>query len=71
MEHVNYFARPGEPRFETPSFRRSNAFAAVAAECHAVREAVGLNEIHNFGKIPDQRAECRGLVEPDHGQPGA
>ena len=50
MEHVNYFAPEGEPRFETPSFRRSNAFAAVGAECRAVRGAVGLNEIHNFGK---------------------
>jgi dimethylglycine dehydrogenase len=50
MEHVNYFAPEGEPRFETPSFRRSNAFGAVAEECRAVREAVGINEIHNFGK---------------------
>ena len=50
MEHVNYFAPEGEPRFETPSFRRSNAFATVGAECRAVREAVGINEIHNFGK---------------------
>ncbi len=50
MEHVNYFAPEGAPRFETPSFRRSNAFAPVAEECRAVREAVGINEIHNFGK---------------------
>ncbi len=50
MEHVNYFAPPGEEPFEIPSFRRSNAFAAVAEECRAVREAVGINEIHNFGK---------------------
>jgi len=50
MEHVNYFALPGEEGFETPSFRRSNAFAAVAAECHAVRTSVGINEVHNFGK---------------------
>jgi len=50
MEHVNYFAPKGEPRFEDPSFRRSNAFATVGAECRAVREAVGINEIHNFGK---------------------
>ncbi|HUF56337.1 MAG TPA: FAD-dependent oxidoreductase, partial [Thermohalobaculum sp.] len=50
MEHVNYFAQPREPRFEEPSFRRSNAFAAVAEECRAVRTAVGINEIHNFGK---------------------
>jgi len=50
MEHVNYFAPPGEDRHEVPSFRRSNAHAAVGAECRAVREAVGINEIHNFGK---------------------
>jgi len=50
LEHVNYFAPEGEPLFETPSFRRSNAFPVVAAECRAVRTAVGLNEIHNFGK---------------------
>ncbi len=50
LEHVNYFAPAGEPLFETPSFRRSNAFDAVAAECRAVRTAVGINEIHNFAK---------------------
>lgn len=50
MEAVNYFAPKGEELFETPSFRRSNAFEATAQECRAVREAVGINEIHNFGK---------------------
>ncbi len=50
MEAVNYFAPEGEELFETPSFRRSNAFEATARECAAVREAVGINEIHNFGK---------------------
>ncbi|MDF2367177.1 FAD-dependent oxidoreductase [Sneathiella sp.] len=50
MEAVNYFAPEGEPLLETPSFRRSNAFGAVAAECKAVREKVGITEIHNFGK---------------------
>ena len=60
LEHVNYFAPSGEPPFEQPSFRRSNAFAPVAGECRAVREAVGINEIHNFGKYlvegPDAEA---------------
>ena len=51
MEHVNYFAREGEPRFETPSFNRSNAFETVGEECRGVREGVGLNEVHNFGKF--------------------
>ena len=32
-------------------FRRSNAFDIVGEECRAVREAVGLNEIHNFSKF--------------------
>lgn len=50
MEAVNYFAPEGEPLWETPSFRRSNAHDAVAGEVKAVREAVGINEIHNFGK---------------------
>jgi dimethylglycine dehydrogenase len=50
LEHVNYFAPDGEERMETPTFRRSNAFDIVAEECRAVRTAVGINEIHNFGK---------------------
>ncbi|HEY5598913.1 MAG TPA: FAD-dependent oxidoreductase, partial [Kiloniellales bacterium] len=50
MEHANYFAPEGEPVYEVPSFRRSNAFAAVSEECRAVRTAVGINEVHNFGK---------------------
>jgi dimethylglycine dehydrogenase len=50
MEHVNYFAPDGEEPYETPSFRRSNAFATVAEEVRAVRQGVGLNEVHNFGK---------------------
>ncbi len=50
LEVPNYFAHEGEPRFETPSFRRSNAWEATAREVRAVREAVGINETHNFGK---------------------
>ena len=50
MEHVNYFAPSGEEAYEIPSFRRSNAFDTVAEECRAVRNAVGINEVHNFGK---------------------
>jgi dimethylglycine dehydrogenase len=51
LEVPNYFARPGEPRFETPSFRRSNAWEATRNEVRAVREGVGINEVHNFGKF--------------------
>jgi len=50
LEVVNYFAQGDEPRFETPSFRRSNAWEATAREVRAVREGVGINEVQNFGK---------------------
>ena len=59
LEQVNWFAPAGEPAFEQPSFRRSNAFAPVAAECRAVREAVGINEIHNFGKYLVEGPEAK------------
>ena len=51
METVNYFAAENEEPYEVPSFRRSNAFDTVAQECHAVRTAVGINEIHTFSKF--------------------
>ncbi len=51
LEVANYFASGEEPRYETPSFRRSNAFEATGREVKAVREAVGINEVQNFGKF--------------------
>jgi dimethylglycine dehydrogenase len=50
LEVVNYHALPGEPRFETPTFKRSNAWEATREEVRAVRTAVGINEVQNFGK---------------------
>ena len=50
LEVVNYFAKGDDPTYETPSFRRSDAFDATAREVRAVREAAGINELHNFGK---------------------
>jgi dimethylglycine dehydrogenase len=50
LEVPNYFAQGDEPTFETPSFRRSDAFDATAREVKAVRQAVGINEVQNFGK---------------------
>lgn len=50
LEVANYFAREGEPAYETPSFRRSDAFAATGREVRAVRAGVGINEVQNFGK---------------------
>ena len=60
LEVPNYFAKDDEPGFETPSFRRSNAWAAIAREVNAVRSRVGINEVHNFSKFlitgPNARA---------------
>lgn len=50
LEVPNYFATGDEPTYETPSFRRSDAFEATAREVRAVRGGVGINEVHNFGK---------------------
>jgi dimethylglycine dehydrogenase len=50
LEHVLWFAPGGvEPR-EEPTYRRSNAFPHVRAECQAVRTAVGIYETSNYGK---------------------
>jgi dimethylglycine dehydrogenase len=50
LESALWFAPPGVERRETPTYRRSEAFAHVRAECHAVRTAVGIYEASNYGK---------------------
>jgi dimethylglycine dehydrogenase len=50
LEHALWFAPPGVAPTETPTYRRSEAFAIVGAECRAVREAVGVYETTNYGK---------------------
>ncbi len=50
LEIPLYFAMPGEPALETPTLRRSNAFTAVQAECHAARQAVAILDISSFAK---------------------
>jgi dimethylglycine dehydrogenase len=50
LEHALWFAPPGQEPRDVFSFRRTNDFESVAAECRAVREGVGLLEISNFAK---------------------
>ena len=50
LEHALWFQEPGKEPIEEVTFHRSNAWDQVAAECHAVRERVGLTEIANFAK---------------------
>lgn len=74
LEVVNYFAQGNEPTYETPSFRRSDAFEATAREVAAVRSAVGINEVHNFGKFlvkgPRARAWLDKIMAGRVPQPG-
>ncbi len=51
LEHALWFAPSAAEATENITFHRSNAHPHVAAECQAVREAVGLLEISNYGKF--------------------
>lgn len=50
MENPLWFAPEGVQPVEEPTYRRSNAFPYVKAECHAVRTNVGLYETTNYAK---------------------
>lgn len=50
-ERPLWFARGGAPAGETYSFRRGSWHAAVAAECRAVRTAVGVLDQTSFAKF--------------------
>jgi dimethylglycine dehydrogenase len=51
LEHPLWFAPSAAEARDHFSFRRSNAHPHVAFECLAVRDAVGLLEISNYGKF--------------------
>ena len=63
LEVVNYFAQGSEPNYETPSFRRSDAFEATAREVRGVRSGVGINEVQNFGKYLVTGPRARGWLD--------
>ena len=50
LEHALWFAPAGMAPTETPTYRRSEAFPVVRAECQAVRRSVGIYETTNYGK---------------------
>jgi dimethylglycine dehydrogenase len=50
LEQALWFAPAGVEPAETPTYRRSEAFPVVGAECRAVRSSVGLYETTNYGK---------------------
>ena len=50
LEVAHWFQDPGKEPVEEITFRRSNAFEMVAAECAAVRNSVGITETSGFAK---------------------
>ncbi|MFO1324093.1 MAG: FAD-dependent oxidoreductase [Burkholderiales bacterium] len=50
-ERANWFAPPGTPAVDPPSFDRGAAFDATGAEHRAVRERVGLIDMSSFSKF--------------------
>jgi dimethylglycine dehydrogenase len=51
LEHAQWFAPSAQAAHDEVSFSRSNSHPHVGAECRAVRDAVGLLEISNYGKF--------------------
>ena len=49
-ECPNYFPPPGEDSYETPSWRRSNAFKHVDNECKHAMNHVGIIDLTRFAK---------------------
>jgi len=49
-ECPNYFAPEGDALYETPSWRRSNAFEQVGRECRHTMEKVGIIDLTRFAK---------------------
>lgn len=64
-ERAQWFAPPAVGA-ETPTYRKSEAFSHIAAECRTVREAVGLIELTSFSKFeisgPDAEAFLDGYL---------
>ena len=59
LEHALWYAPKGVAPMETPTYRRSEAFAVVKAECQAVRAGVGVYETTNYGKYEISGAGAR------------
>ena len=58
LEHAQWFAPSAQAAHDEVSFSRSNSHPYVAAECRAVRDAVGLLEISNYGKFEVSGAQA-------------
>jgi 4-methylaminobutanoate oxidase (formaldehyde-forming) len=72
-ERPNWFAAPGAPAVEAPTFGRGPAFDAIGAEHRAVRERVALIDMTSFSKYevrgPGALAMLQRLAVNDLGRP--
>ena len=62
-ERPNWFAPPGTPAVDVPSFERGPAFAAIGAEHRAVRERVALIDMSSFSKYELRGAGALALLQ--------
>ena len=60
-ERARWYAAKNEK--ENYSFRRNNSFTAVAEECKAVRERVGLTDLTSFSKYEVSGKGAQGFLE--------
>lgn len=62
-ERPSWFAAPGEPAVERVSFRRNNAFPAIAREVKRVREGVGVLDMTSFSKYMVTGRDAAALLD--------
>jgi dimethylglycine dehydrogenase len=62
-ERPRWFAPDGVPRLDVHAFRRTRWFEAVAEECRAVRERVGVMDLSAFGKLDVSGADAETFLD--------
>jgi dimethylglycine dehydrogenase len=62
-ERPRWFAQEGQPREDIYGFRRPGWYAAVAEECRAVRERVGIMDLSAFAKLDVSGADAHAFID--------
>ena len=62
-ERPRWFAREDQPREDAYGFKRPDWHRAVAEECKAVRESVGIMDLSAFGKIDVSGPDAQAFVD--------
>jgi dimethylglycine dehydrogenase len=67
LEVPNYYAEGDEPRYETPTFRRSNAWEATRRRSEGGARGGGHQRDPELRQVPRHGAGGARLARPDHG----